>query len=77
VNVVEIDLKLNYLCCVLPVQAKFGLSSNEQVSLVLDIDGCDFDAEDLIDMVSLQQPFMLLRNSETWTKVSSLDIIKF
>lgn len=53
----------------LPVRAKFGVDENVHMSLVLEADGCVVDADDLPEVVALQQPFMLLSDTEVWIKV--------
>ena len=59
--------------CLLPVaRRKFGLDSEEAVSIVLEEDGTSVDEEDYFqDGLGPSNVLMLLKSNETWTGIES------
>lgn len=59
------------------MRSKFNLPNDDQLSLVLEVDGCLVELDDIPSVISLQQPLMVLRGTETWTHVSSYNCVLF
>ena len=51
------------------MRAKFSVQGIDPVSLVMEADGCLVETDDLPDVISLQQPLMILRGTEEWMQV--------
>jgi hypothetical protein len=50
------------------VRTKFTVPENTSMEFDFDSDGCHIDAEDMADLLSCGQPFMILCGNESWSK---------